>query len=860
MTCRIRLTLAAAAFVSLLSCRGDSVSPDVDGPMFAVSDGAHNGNNSFFFLPPLFKMPTVHPGTFNADLRPSVEICDLGIRPTTTPTPPRTCGANVAVFGPGSVVVNTTEQSYHVNWHTDQSHLAINHDYRIRVLVGGAEIGFADVDPVSNGSQLKNVQTNEYIGLVDGRTLPIKFRIEDGALCAANVISCSAGTVALDAGGNVELTVTSNGSVVEVIEVTVEEGTTATFNGQPVSELTFNLEECTAGGIPLDLRPFGTCVQVTTFFAGSGGTGPAELELNNAEFEYPLVVSTCRLEASDELAGLSEEEEGLITLHQQDDVTIRALPHVHPENCGPIITQRSGWQQLRSLAARMFLPENLHAASRSAVINLGAGGGTRVLGTDCTTSGTPSARNVLMAECSATPSAALRSAVQFVGTARTTSRFQFFQPAIMSIQDGTTGLSAIVGHAVDQAPTVKVVDAQSPGAPAFKAYVTFEVVSGGGNFGMVDGQPVTSMRVRTSTDGFAQVPTWVLGTDPEEPNIVVARGRGLAANPPDAKPFVPDIHGANDLVELPTPPDAHTLTFTATALPALGSIEFLQQPTTTLNGEAINPPLRLLLRDPFGNPITEVARVTVGNDPANPASCLVLQVSTLAIEGVAVLDNVRVNGECKGARVAVRAGGPDDFEFPLVFSAPFDIVEPTPTVSFLDQQNLLDGAIGGQGIGRFSDADGSPDPDGTTFDYQDAQTFTAGVSGQLTQIKVPIFNLEGGTGSVTMQIVAVSDGVPDEGHSLGEAVIPVSALSTSFGFGNPESWATFDLSDLGITVVRGQQLAFIVRSTSTVGLIYNPEATLGYDNGVGYRRNRALGATWGTFGQDFGFQTFVVPN
>jgi hypothetical protein len=824
--------------------------------MFAVSDGAHNGNNSFFFLPPMFKMPTVHRGAFNPSLQPSVEVCDLGIRPA-VPPPTRNCVtgvAPVAVFPAGTASV--ADEQYHVDWHTDQSHLQLNHDYRIRVLVGGAELGFADVDPVSNGSQLKNVQTNEYIGLVDGRTLPIKFRIENGALCAANAAACSSETVDLQTGGGVELVTTSNGVVTEVFELNVPQGTTATIGGQEVTDVTFTLEECAENGIPLDLRPFGRCVQVTTFFSGAGAG--AELELENAQFEYPVVISTCRLEASGELEGLSEEEEGLITLHQQDGLTVRALPHAHP-NCAPVITQRGAWQQLRSLATRLFAPQELHAGTRSAVINLGAGGGTRVLGTDCTSAPSPTAGRILMAECGAA-SAPLRSAAQFVGSARTTSKFQFFQPAIMSIQEGTTGLSAIVGHAVDQPPTVKVVDAENPGVAVFGAFVTFDVVSGGGNFGIVGGQPVTSMRVQTSTDGFAQVPTWILGTDPEQPNVVRARGRGLAASPRDAKPFVPDIHGANDLVELPTPTDAHTLTFTATALPALGSIEFLQQPTTTLNGEAISPAIRLLLRDPFGNPITEFARVTVGNDPDNPPECLVLQVSTLAIEGIAVLDNVRVNGACKGARLAVAAGGPEDFNFPITFSAPFDIVEPTPTVNFLDQQNLLDGSIGGQGIGRFNDADGSPDPDGTSFDYQDAQTFIAGVSGQLTEIKVPIFNLEGGTGTVTMQIVAVSDGLPDEGHSIGEVSIPVAALSTSFGFGNPESWATFDLSDLGITVVRGEQLAFIVRSTSTVGLIFNPETTLGYDNGIGYRRNRALGATWETFGQDFGFQTFVVPN
>lgn len=181
--------------------------------------------------------------------------------------------------------------------------------------------------------------------------------------------------------------------------------------------------------------------------------------------------------------------------------------------------------------------------------------------------------------------------------------------------------------------------------------------------------------------------------------------------------------------------------------------------------------------------------------------------------------------------------------------------------SQLDQQNLLDGEIGGQGIGRFDDANGMPDPDGTFFDFQDAQTFTVGVSGRLAQIKVPLINLQEATLDVTMQIVAVVDGVPDETHSLGEVAIPASAISTNFAdFGNPAAWATFDLTGLEIDVVEGQSLAFIVRSASTSPYLYNPESTLGYANGAGYRRNRAATTTWTNNENDFGFQTFVIPD
>jgi hypothetical protein len=859
----IRLPLAAVSLTLLLGCRGDALSPP-DGPMFAVSDGAHNGNSAFFFLPPLFKMPTVHPGTFNPDLQPSVEVCDLGERPTISPPPERDCVAGtplVAEFPPGSAVLNTSGEYYQVNWHTDQSELLLNHDYRIRVLVGGAQLGFADVDPVSSGSQLKNVQTNEYIGLVDGRTLPIKFRIEDGALCGVSTTPCNAGTIDLETGGNIELVLEENGVITEVFEVTVEEGTTAQFGGEAVTDVTINVEECTEGGIDLDLRRFGSCLQVTTFFTETG-EGGRELVLSSDAVEFPLVISTCRLEGSHELEGLSEEEEALITLHQQDGLTVRALSHVHPHcevltrlKSAPTGFAQRGLRQLGDLASRLFLPQLLHAGSRSAVINLGGGGGTRILGTDCTSAPAPSSRGMLLAECATDPlpAAPNRVAAALAATAKTVSKFQFFQPAIMTRDDQTNDLSALVGAAVSDPPRVTVVDAENPGVAVAGATVTFEIVSGGGNFGESDDVPILSIEVPTNSDGVAQAPAWILGGTPGV-NTVRARGKGIAARPGDLKPFVPDIHGANTSVELPTPTDAHFVEFTATALARMGSLQFIQQPTNTITGDAISPALQIRVLDPFGEPLGEIVRVTVGNDPANPDDCLVLQTSQLALNGVATFEFVRVGGVCTGARVAATAGG-GEFDFPIIFSEPFDIL-PEPAIG-LDQQNLLDGSLGGQGIGRFNDTDGTGDPEGTSFDFQDAQTFTVGVTGRLSEIRVPLVDNNDATAGVTMQIVPVVDGVPDEGQSLGEITIPLSAIPTDPATrGNPDQWPTFDFTSLNIMVTRGQVLAFIVRSLSTRAILFNPESTLGYAGGTGFRRNRALGATWTSIA-DFGFQTYV---
>src|SRR3954465_15268965 len=78
----IRLPLAGAACILIFGCRGETASPKIETPLFAVSDGAHNGNPDFFFLPPLFKSPTTDPNyeplAANVSLKPTVEICELG--------------------------------------------------------------------------------------------------------------------------------------------------------------------------------------------------------------------------------------------------------------------------------------------------------------------------------------------------------------------------------------------------------------------------------------------------------------------------------------------------------------------------------------------------------------------------------------------------------------------------------------------------------------------------------------------------------------------------------------------------------------------------------------------------------------
>ncbi len=183
------LVVAAALGVALCvaACTDQPTAPaDLSMPSADLVDGAHgtNGNAHFYFLKPLVTPPASFPGTFDPTQAPTVEICQWDADATT----PACVGANVAEFstttGSGSEIIRIDPdvEQYIVDWHTDESNLDATKVYRIRVLIGPYELGHADLDPVTSGRELKNVNTGEYIALKDGRTLPIKFRIEQGAI------------------------------------------------------------------------------------------------------------------------------------------------------------------------------------------------------------------------------------------------------------------------------------------------------------------------------------------------------------------------------------------------------------------------------------------------------------------------------------------------------------------------------------------------------------------------------------------------------------------------------------------------------------------------------------------------------
>ncbi|HJP86678.1 MAG TPA: hypothetical protein VJ852_11845, partial [Gemmatimonadaceae bacterium] len=193
MSSTSRLRYSAMVVLPVLVACSDSTRITRPGssttPTSTIADAAHDFAAGFYWLPPLVSQPA-YSGEADPALAPEVHICEL------TGT---TCGAEIATFTTSTasnsetVRWDATAKQYIVNWHTDLFDLKTGSIYRITVTAGdGVLLGFADVQPVATGKDLKNVTTDQVIALVDGRTLPIKFRAETGIVGAILIDPASA--------------------------------------------------------------------------------------------------------------------------------------------------------------------------------------------------------------------------------------------------------------------------------------------------------------------------------------------------------------------------------------------------------------------------------------------------------------------------------------------------------------------------------------------------------------------------------------------------------------------------------------------------------------------------------------------
>jgi hypothetical protein len=199
---RITSMLALGASLAAAGCTDQAAVPTLPIPTSAhadLSDAAHGGTAGFYFLPPMLPQ-TGMTGEFDPNLAPRVTLCVLHAG---------RCGALVEEYtrssGPDTARVQLKASAAHylVNWDTKRPGYSPGDTVRIAVAVAATQLGFADVVLVQNASAAKSVDTDEFIPLVDGRTLPIKFRIETGI---PGSIAVSPGTATVKPGETQQFT------------------------------------------------------------------------------------------------------------------------------------------------------------------------------------------------------------------------------------------------------------------------------------------------------------------------------------------------------------------------------------------------------------------------------------------------------------------------------------------------------------------------------------------------------------------------------------------------------------------------------------------------------------------------------
>lgn len=165
-------------------------------------------NPHFSFLPPIAPVPEPR-AAFDASLLPylSVEICELT-------GPHCVAGPLVARFtsssGPGSgrLRVSRHEGHYLADWHTRGSSVSAGQRYRISVLAARTELGNVDLDVVERnrkGARDRGDRSAHRPGfvIVHGQTVPIKFRVERGAI---SVVGREGGTARVETTGGTATT------------------------------------------------------------------------------------------------------------------------------------------------------------------------------------------------------------------------------------------------------------------------------------------------------------------------------------------------------------------------------------------------------------------------------------------------------------------------------------------------------------------------------------------------------------------------------------------------------------------------------------------------------------------------------
>jgi hypothetical protein len=143
-----------------------------------ISDQLHNGGTTgFFFLPPLVAPPHLAGIPLDLDIAPTVLVEEID--PTSMGVL-RTVATYTTTSGSGpDLIRRDANVGYWVTWRTSASTLNTALTYRVKVVAcKGKVLGSADVDLVPRQADLAAVDTTQYVGVIAGQALPVRFWIQ----------------------------------------------------------------------------------------------------------------------------------------------------------------------------------------------------------------------------------------------------------------------------------------------------------------------------------------------------------------------------------------------------------------------------------------------------------------------------------------------------------------------------------------------------------------------------------------------------------------------------------------------------------------------------------------------------------
>ena len=334
-----------------VACHGDrSYSA---GPSYLIQDGGHASGNAFFFwLPPVMNQEQPAGQVFSRQLTPTITITNL-------------CTGDVIRTLAGSDVL-VEDGQYHANWHTPDDNLDSTCTYRIAIQAGARQLGVADLDVVDDGSELKNVDTDEFIALLDDRTLPIKFFIGVGSQCERSDSDCGEGTAQP---GTSTTIVTEHGQAGVVIPAgAVDQPVTIIIESSDDRPCIASLLEPVYSG---SIGPIGnSCYDFHT--------EPPLAEINaSGKFNTNVTVGICA-----DVGALDHATRDLLQIFQLHAGTqLFSLNNVPAPflQCDPAYqllgSRPSGLGNLMARLGSLFMPRPLYAKT-TAVFDVGAGGST----------------------------------------------------------------------------------------------------------------------------------------------------------------------------------------------------------------------------------------------------------------------------------------------------------------------------------------------------------------------------------------------------------------------------------------------------------------------------------------------------